>query len=75
MRTVLSVLFVTAFIASPAAACNWMKSAEKKSTYTASVEEKSEDAITTFDPAGKPVFEEEAETAETEETVEDKVAE
>ena len=52
MKTILSALFVSAFIASPAVACNWMKSAEKKkSTYTASVvEEQSEDAITTFRP-------------------------
>ncbi len=75
MRTILSVLFVSAFIASPAVACNWMKTAEKQSTYTASVEEKSEDAITTFDPAGKPVFEKEAEKADIEETVEEKAAE
>jgi len=71
MKTILSALVVSAFIASPAAACNWMKSAEKQSTFTASVDEKTEDAITTFDPADKPAFEQEAEKIETEELVEE----
>lgn len=75
MKTILSALLVSAFIASPAVACSWMKTAEKQSTYTASVEEQTEDAITTFDPADKPAFEREAAKVETEELVEEEAAE
>ncbi|MDD9909501.1 MAG: hypothetical protein OXR62_07390 [Ahrensia sp.] len=72
MKTILSALFAAALFASPAAACNWMKTADGETVHTAELSEKSEEAITTFDPAEKPVFEEAAEAADTQELVEEK---
>ena len=60
MKTLTAALLASAFFTGPALACPGM-SAEfgyKKSTHTAAVTEpKTEEAMTTFDPADKPLFE------------------
>ncbi len=69
MKTLVAVLFATTFIAAPAFACG-MKTADTKTMTTAKVDMTTEQAISTFDPAGTPVFEmlkSDAETLETEE--------
>ena len=62
MKTTLAALFATALIASPALACGF-KSASVTHDMSASVkvEEKTDKAMSTFDPEKKPVFDTEAE--------------
>ena len=58
MKTLTAALLATAFIASPALACSYGKTAkaeDKMTTAEAKIE--TQDAISTFDPATKPVFE------------------
>lgn len=62
MKTVMTALVASAFIASPALACGFGKTADKsKPMITASTTVKTEEAMSTFDPAAKPVFDEKAE--------------
>ncbi len=75
MRLLTATLLASAFIASPALACSWNKTAgSEKSTYSATLDtnktEQSHEAMSTFDPADQPVFEEEAAAASDTETEE-----
>lgn len=59
MKTLIATLLASAFITGPALACGFNKSASYSvPQHTASVEQKVEDAISTFDPEAKSVFEE-----------------
>ncbi len=62
MKLAIASLLATSFIAGNAYACGF-KSAEHKTMTTAKVEV-SEEAVSTYDPAAKPVFEDMAEKAE-----------
>lgn len=67
MKLLTSTLLASALFATPALACSWGKTASyDKPEQTASIVETSEEAISTFDPATKPIFEEEAEAVDTE---------
>ena len=65
MKTILTTLAVTALLATPAAACGWKKANKDVTASLETSEPKVEEAITTFDPKGTPVFEAEAESKET----------
>lgn len=69
MKTLTAALLASAFIAAPALACPGMSAENWKPMTTAQAPEKSEEAMSTFDPQTKPVFAEEA----AEETVPDAV--
>lgn len=64
MKTLTAALLASAFIASPALACGFGKTAEHKMGTVASLEtvETSEEAMSTYDPAEKPIFEETSKT-------------
>jgi len=71
MKTFTAALLASVFVAGPALACGFGKSANMKANaYTASLEEKAEEAMTTFDPKEVPLFEEKTKKAEDETTVE-----
>ncbi|MGI9355920.1 MAG: hypothetical protein ACR2PF_12270, partial [Rhizobiaceae bacterium] len=73
MKTLTIALLASAFVAGPALACSMNKTAEHISPYTKF--EKQHEALTTFDPADKPAFEQEAKKVDTEEVIEDETAE
>ena len=76
MKILTAALLASAFIASPALACGFGKSAEyKMPTHSAAVTSKPEEAMSTFDPKEPLVFEEEATAAPVEETVDEVPAE
>lgn len=75
MKTILTALVASAFLASPALACSWNKSADMTSSYTASVVHEDEEAMSTFDPAAEPAFEEKVEQIEAEDILEEEAAE
>lgn len=76
MKTLLTALFASVLIAGPAFACGWNKTADKKSTYTAStMEVQDEEAMTTFDPVTKPAFEDDVEPIDARDVVEEEAAE
>lgn len=62
MKLAIASLLATSFIAGNAYACGF-KSAEHKTMTTAKVEV-TEEAVSTYDPAKKPIFEEMAQAAE-----------
>ena len=67
MKTLTAALVTTAVFAGPALACSYNKTANAKmSTHTASIitTEKTDEAMSTFDPAIKPVFEAEKKPSE-----------
>ncbi len=57
----LGAVALSSAFASSAFACNWNKSASHDMSPIASIETKSEEAMTTFDPQTAPAFEAEAE--------------
>ena len=66
ITTLLSAVALTAATASPALACSWGKTAKMDQQTMAEVKapEATEEAMTTFDPAEKPVFEKSVENDE-----------
>lgn len=62
MKVMTAALLASAFIASPALACEYGRTADvKMPTHSAAVKmEPTEEAMSTYDPATKPVFESEA---------------
>lgn len=74
MKTLTAAFLASAFLSAPIAtqamACPGMSAEYKKPMTTAEAPVKTEEAMSTFDPDVKPVFEEELATEETSETVE-----
>ncbi|MEM9734096.1 MAG: hypothetical protein AAF903_11520 [Pseudomonadota bacterium] len=64
MKIMMTAFVASAFIASPALACGFGKMADHKETMTtASTTVKTEEAMSTFDPSTKPVFDTKTEAA------------
>ncbi len=63
MKTLTAAILASAFIASPALACSYGKTADiKMPTHSAGlVTEPAEEAMSTYDPATQPVFESDSE--------------
>ena len=64
MKTLTAALLASAFITAPAFACNYGKTAETPVTTALTDTVKPDEAMTTFDPATQPLFEEKTEVLE-----------
>ena len=64
-RLLVAAFLASAFAIGGANACGYGKTAKQKQMVTASTTVKTEQAVSTFDPASKPIFEEKAEGTET----------
>ena len=75
MKTFTAALLASAFITGPALACPGKSAGYKMDKTALSVTPKSEDAMSTFDPATKPVFETEETVEATNEDIKEPVSE